>query len=48
MRLPPPYHGDFRPDLLQDVDYFMHVHIPFYQKCNPIFLNISKGLTALE
>ena len=48
MRLPPPYHGDFRPDLLQDVDYFMHVHIPFYQKCNPIKLNFSKGLTALE
>jgi len=26
-------HGDFRPDLLQDVDFFMHMHMPLYQKC---------------
>ncbi len=37
MKLPPPHHGDFRPDLLQEVDLF-HLHMPLYQKCKSFLI----------
>ncbi len=29
--LPPPYHGDFRPDLYQDIDPIFVVHLQIYR-----------------
>jgi hypothetical protein len=41
MQMPAPPHGDFRPDLLQDV-CINHFHMPIYQICNLYFLTLRE------
>jgi len=38
LKFGPPPHGDFRPELLQEVSIF-HFHMGYYQKCISHFLN---------